>query len=63
MSLEHSPARTGALFGAPDVSLTISEFCRAENQQVDAVQGVGRRLGPEVLQSGRDAPHHPSSAS
>ena len=30
MSLQHSPARTDASFSAPDASLTISEFCRAE---------------------------------
>ena len=30
MSLENSPARASASFSAPDASLTIGEFCRAE---------------------------------
>ncbi len=30
MSSEHSAARAGASFSAPDRSLTIDDFCRAE---------------------------------
>ena len=30
MSSEHSSARAGASFSAPDASLTIDEFCQAE---------------------------------
>ena len=30
MSIEHSPARTGASFRVSDPSLTIDEFCQAE---------------------------------
>ena len=30
MVLEHSPARAAVSFSAPDASLTIAEFCRAE---------------------------------
>jgi len=30
MVLEHSPARAGVSFSAPDASLTIAEFCQAE---------------------------------
>jgi hypothetical protein len=30
MSSQHSPARAGVSFSAPDPSLTIAEFCQAE---------------------------------
>jgi predicted DNA-binding transcriptional regulator AlpA len=30
MSSERTPARDGAVFNAPDASLTINEFCQAE---------------------------------
>ena len=30
MSSEHSPARAGASFSAPDASMTIDQFCQAE---------------------------------
>jgi hypothetical protein len=30
MSSRHSPAGAGSSFSAPDASLTINEFCRAE---------------------------------
>jgi hypothetical protein len=30
MSSQHSPARAGVSFSAPDASLTIADFCQAE---------------------------------
>lgn len=57
MSSEDSPARAGASFSAPDASLTIGEFCRAEKiSRSIVVPGVVGRVGPEVLRSSRHAP-------
>jgi hypothetical protein len=66
VSLEHSPARTAKRASAEfnDPSLTVDQFLsRREHFTLNALPGMVRRLGPEVLPGRRDSPHYPSRAS